>query len=158
MVISENIMITDDLRHDIDYLFNRDYQEELTDEQEDELAEYANNVIKKYPWKKVFKCASEYLYNNCKTPEEVINFAYLYYYYLWFKRKISNPYKFLGYFYYRINFETEKYDDNDILDTLATTILPKCGISEADLYYNPYYMPENDPKIIAEVEKYRNGK
>ena len=152
-------MITDDLQQDINYLFNRDYQEELTDEQEDELAEYAKNIIKKYTWKKVFKCASEYLYNNCKTPEEVMNFAYWYNGYGWAKRKISNPYKFLGYFYYRINFEIQKYDDNDdMLYCIATSILPKCGISETDLYHNPYYTPEDDPNIIAEVEKYRNGK
>ena len=34
----------------------------------------------------------------------------------------------------------------------------KCGISEADLYHNPYYMPKNDPKIIVEVEKYKEEK
>ena len=44
----------------------------------------------------------------------------------------------------------------DILDSLATTILPKAGYAEADLVLNPYYMPENDPKIQKEVDLLKN--
>ena len=40
----------------------------------------------------------------------------------------------------------------DILDSLATTILPKAGFSEANLVLNTQYMPENDPKIKYEVD------
>ena len=40
----------------------------------------------------------------------------------------------------------------DILDSLATTILPKAGFPEANLALNTQYMPENDPKIKHEVD------
>ena len=40
----------------------------------------------------------------------------------------------------------------DILDSLATTILPKASFSEANLVLNTQYMPENDPKIKYEVD------
>ena len=50
-----------------------------------------------------------------------------------------------------------KYDDLDILDGLAITILPKAGFSNADLMKNPYYSPLEDERLIAEVEKYKNS-
>ena len=69
---------------------------------------------------------------------------------------IPEPHKFLAYFYYMIDCQAKKYDgDYDMLYSLATNILPKAGYSEADLYLNPYYMPEQDPKILAEVEALR---
>ena len=46
----------------------------------------------------------------------------------------------------------------DILDSIATTILPKAGYSCADLVLHPDYMPENDPELITSVERYRNEK
>ena len=52
--------------------------------------------------------------------------------------------------------ETDKFDGSDILDSIATTILPKNGVQAANLYLNPYYMPENDPEIKAAVERWRN--
>ena len=69
---------------------------------------------------------------------------------------IPDPHKFVAYFYYRINCQVKEYDgDYDMLYSLATNILPKAGYPEADLYLNPYYMPEQDPKILAEVENWR---
>ncbi len=44
----------------------------------------------------------------------------------------------------------------DILDSLATTILPKAGFPEANLVLNTQYMPESDPKIRDEVERFRS--
>ena len=63
----------------------------------------------------------------------------------------------LGYFYYRIDFDTEKYDELGILDSLAIDLLPKAGYSYADRLINDEYIPELDPKIIAEVEAYKSS-
>ena len=52
--------------------------------------------------------------------------------------------------------DTETYDDMDILDSLAITILPKAGYQNADLYKNPYYVPENDTKLLEAVESWRS--
>ncbi len=43
----------------------------------------------------------------------------------------------------------------DILDSLATTILPKAGFSEADLVLNTQYMPENDPIIKQAADSFK---
>ena len=59
--------------------------------------------------------------------------------------------------YYRIDMNPSKYDDLDILDGLAITILPKAGFSEADLMKHPNYSPLMDEKLIAEVEKFKSS-
>jgi len=50
----------------------------------------------------------------------------------------------------------EKYDSPGILDSLAITILPKAGYKEADLMRNTRYIPESDPRIIAEADILKN--
>ena len=95
------------------------------------------------------------MYENCKTPETVINFAHLYWIYAWHKNPIPNPYEFLGYFYARIDMNTEKYDEMDILDSLALEILPRSGNPNVNLYDNPRYLPETDPLLLKAVEAHR---
>jgi len=148
-------MIDQKLVKDTEYLFNRSYDEELTNAEEDALEEYAENVISEYDWRDTFSAWDQYLKTHCTTPESVINYANLFWWYGGQDHPIPEPHKFLGYFYYRINMETSKYDEMDILDSLSTTILKNAGFREADLVLNTQYMPENDPKIIAEVENYR---
>ena len=134
-------------------LFNRSFDEELTDAEETALFDHSNALINKFGWKTIFNSWNNYLHKHCVTPESVINFANWFWFYEGHEHPIPNPHQFIAYFYYRIDNETQKYDASDILDSIATTILPKSGYREADLYLNPYYMPESDPKIRAEVEK-----
>ena len=51
--------------------------------------------------------------------------------------------------------DTEKYDEMDILDSIAVSILPKFGYAEADLYNNPNYLPEMDHMLLDAVETYK---
>ena len=148
-------MKKDDLNNKILYLFNRYWDEDLTEKEEDALEENATELVSTFGWSAVYKAAVLYLHNNCQKPDDVINFAHLYWIYGWYNNPIPNPHDFLGYFYYRINLNSEKYDNMDILDSLATTILPKAGFMEADLTLNTQYMPENDPKILTAIEKYK---
>lgn len=145
-----------EIKKGIDYLFDRFWDEDLTDEEQERLEQDSKDLVARYSWKEIYSAALEYLHTECKTPESVINFASNYWTYGWQDYSIPDPYKFLAYFYFKINFETEKYDTMDILDSLATTILPKAGYAEADLVLNPYYMPENDPKIQKEVDLLKN--
>ena len=141
----------------INYLFDRYWDEDLSDELEDKLYQTAYDLVAEYGWEDVYQAAVEYLHSKCLTPEQAVNFASNYWNYGWYEHPIPDPYKFLGYFYYRTSFDTGKYDPMDILDSLATTILPKEGFSEADLVLNTQYMPENDPKIREAVEEYKKS-
>ena len=143
------------LRFETEFLFNRDWEEDLPDEEADAVADRASNLIKEYGWPKVFEAWNEYLHTKCPTPESVVNFATLYWRYFGEQYTIPEPHKFLGYLLYRVNCRMFDYDNGDIIDSLATEILPKAGYSEADLFLDPYYRADQDPKILAEVEKFR---
>jgi hypothetical protein len=136
----------------IEYLFDRDWDEDLSDEDQDKLEQAADDLVAEYGWDEVYENAVNYLHKKCTTPESVVNFASNYWTYGWYNNPIPNPHKFLAYFYYVIRYDTQKYDPMDILDSLATTILPKAGFPEANLALNTQYMPENDPKIKHEVD------
>ncbi|MBQ9875387.1 MAG: DUF4417 domain-containing protein [Thermoguttaceae bacterium] len=139
------------------YLFDRDLDKPHTDEEEYGFEKRAKTQIVENGWFRVFESWNDYLRKYCKTPESVINFAKLFWNYDGCEYPVPRPHKFLGYFYYRIDFDLEKYDDFGILDSIAITILPLGGFLEASMLFNPYYSPESDPKIIAEVEAYRRG-
>ena len=87
-----------------------------------------------------------------------MNFAHLYWESWWWNYPIKEPYRFMGYFYYGIGMDVEEYDsDQDILDSLSCSILIKSGYKQADLYEDPYYIPERDPLMIQAVEEYINN-
>ena len=146
-----------DLYKKIEYLFNRYWDEDLPDEDQDKLEQYADELVAEYGWDKVYENAVLYLHTNCRTPESAVNFASNYWTYGWYENPIPDPHKFLAYFYYITDYDTQKYDPMDILDSLATTILPKAGYSEANLVLNTQYMPENDPRIKSEVDRFKTS-
>ena len=145
-------MADKDLNNQIEYLFNRPWDEDLSYTQEEELLDAAKQLIDETGWPETYSAAISYLHEACVTPESAINFAHLFWGYGWYEKPIPDPHRFLAYFYYRINFDVEKHDSPGILDSLAITIMPKAGYKEADLMRNSQYIPENDPKIIAEVD------
>lgn len=143
------------LSETIRFLFARNWEDELSDELEDELREQASVVVREYGWHEVYAATFTYLAKNCASPESVVNFAHLYFEYYWNRKVIPSPHRFLAYLYFRVNCNPSKYDAIDIFDTLATSILPICGYQEADLMIDPRYTPELDPKIIAEIEAWK---
>ena len=140
------------------YLFNRLYDVDLSDEEDEALLDRAHQQVIDYGWDKTFESWKQYLFTKCLTPESVINFAHLFWCYDGCEYVIPDPYNFLGYMYYRIDMNTTKYDEMDILDGIATTILPMAGYGKADLMNDPYYSPLDDEQIIAEVEKFKSSK
>ena len=137
-------------------LFNRTYGDD-TSQEYDLLLDKVEQQITEFGWDKTFESWKNYLFTECKTPESAINFANLFWSYGGQDYPVIEPYKFLGYFYYRIDFDTEKYDELGILDSLAIDLLPKAGYSYADRLINDEYIPELDPKLIAEVEAYKSS-
>ena len=161
-VLTENILMDsipplpeNELSGKIDVLFNRYWDEELSEDDQYQLEANAVNLVKTHGWSDVYRAACDYLHTNCKTPEAVINFAHLYWIYEWHKNPIPNPYEFLGYFYARIDLNTDKYDEMDILDSLSLDILPRSGNRKAMLYDNPQYLPETDPLLLYAVKVHR---
>ncbi len=150
------------LVEETEYLFSRNYLAELADEieiseeKEDEYMTVAVNLVGDYGWFKTFSCWKEFLITNCKTAEEALNFAHLFWVYDGCDYAVPEPYNFLGYFYYRINI-TDYPDEITILDTISIEILSKSGIKGVNWVDNPDYVPEKDPNILAEVEKYRKS-
>lgn len=151
--MEEKIMNT--LTITINELFNRFWDEDLTEEQEDSIDDKATLLIKEFGWDAVFNEVLTYLTEKCNTPESSINAAHIFWQLGWYSNPIPQAYKFLSFFYYCIDFDTEKYDSGDILDSLTTTILPAQGYTAADLMKNPYYMPESDAEMISAVEQWK---
>ena len=149
-------MSTNEIHDKIRYLFDRPWDEDLSYSEEEELLDEAKRLINEAGWPATYTAAVNYLLEACNTPDSAINFAHMFWGYGWYENPIPNPYRFLAYFYYRINLEVEKYDSPGILDSLAITILPRAGYREADLMHNEDYIPEYDPRILAEVERLRN--
>lgn len=161
-VLTENIvmsgtppLIKNRLNEKIDDIFHRCWDEDLSEGDQYQLESDAENLVKEYGWGTVYCAVYEFLNTNCKTPEAIINFAHLYWIYEWHKHPIPNPYEFLGYFYARIDMNTEKYDEMDILDSLTLEILPRSGHQEVNLYDCPQYLPETDPLLLKAVEAHR---
>ena len=155
-ILSEGKMSSDKIDEQTHWLFNRTYGVS-SNEQRKETREKVKQQISEFGWEKTFESWINYLFTECKTPESAINFANLFWSYGGQDHPVIEPYKFLGYFYYRIDFDTEKYDELGILDSLAIDLLPKAGYSYADRLINDEYIPELDPKIIAQVEAYKSS-
>ena len=148
-------MENDKLIAETEYLFGRIWGEDISEEAEEEYTNRADNLIKEYGWQEVFRAWNEYLHTKCTTPESVVNFANLYWSYCGDEYPIPDPHKFIAYLYYMTGNKLQHYYNGEIIENLATKILRKAGYSEADRVLNPYYIPDQDPKILAEVEAIR---
>lgn len=150
-------MSSQELSIGIEYLFNRPWDEDLTEAEEEVLEEKAEALVSEYGWDAVYRTFTDYLYSNCSKPEDAINAACCFWNYHWENRIVPTPYVLLSYFYYRINLDEQKYDSQGILDSLAIEILPKAGVSKADLVQNPYYSPVLDDELLQLVEQWKTG-
>ena len=138
-------------------LFKWNYYDdsEYTDEVDDECRDIVEATIEQFGWQDVWKSWYRYLIQNCKSPEEVCNFAHLFFGYGGTEYPIDNPYDFLGYIYYYLELNSSKYEDEynalTIMDSITIDTLEKAGIKK-DLWLDDDYVPEKDPLIIQSVE------
>ena len=133
------------------YLFNCNFYDDAFDPEghEDHL-ECAEKLINSNPWENIFEVWSNYLYNNCKTPEEVINFCNLFSYYGGQDYYIPKPYDFIGYIYYIVDIDKYWDEAGDFLDGLCISILERSG--ELSTTKDPYYQSWKDPKVLKVIE------
>ncbi|MCR5639393.1 MAG: hypothetical protein K6F97_11240 [Lachnospiraceae bacterium] len=140
----------------IDSLFNRKWDDDFSDEEEEMFQELYNNTVEMHGWEKTFDAIDRYMRNSCLTSDAIINFVNLFWEYNCENpRKISDPYRFLGYLYYRVDSEPWKYDCAETYEGLVYNLLS----GKDDYTHNPFtnydYIPEKDPDIMAEIEKLR---
>ena len=138
-----------DLIQKSEYLLSQDSMKEYTDEEILKLDSMVDELIAKYGWEEVYKTWIDYLHTECKTDQEVVNFARNFFDYA-SDRYIPDPIHFMAYLYYRVDTQTNPLAF-DIFDSLAITILPNAGLinnNEIDSY-----SAEADPRIQVEIEK-----
>ena len=120
-----------------DYLFRCDYFDESFDPEgeENHLSE-AEELQVSFPWNDIIVEWHKYLYTQCKTEDDVINFANLFMYYGGADNYNPDPYKFLGYLYSQIDLDKRWDDAGDLLDSIAIDVLSYQQL--IDLQSNPY--------------------
>jgi len=128
-------------------LFNRRWDDDLSDEEEERFQNLYDSTVEKYGWEQVFDVIDQYMRDSCLTSQTIVNFVNLFWEYnCETPRKISDPYRFLGYLYYRV-------DCAEVYEGLVYNLLS----GEDDFAHNPFsnydYIPEEDPGLVAEIEK-----
>ena len=145
----------DNIKNTIAYLFDRPWDALIDNDAEtDRLQCIYDNLIEQYGWEKTFEATDCYMRANCITGEQISNFAHLYWDYNCVSpRKVDEPYRFLGYLYYRVNLKPWLFDCVEVYEGLVYALLS----GENDFSHNPFvnndYAPESDPEIIAEVNR-----
>lgn len=150
-------MINNELLEVVDFLFDRQWDANIDDDEEDErLQTIYDNTVARYGWENTFESIDNYMRTKCLDGESVFNFVSLFFSYNCCEiRKIKDPYRFLGYIYYRMDLNPWKYDAVDLLDGIVKDLLSSPDDKSHDPFWNPDYIPEKDPEIIAEVERLR---
>lgn len=137
------------------YLFNCNYFDDSFDPEGNEIhLDKAQELQEQFPWNDIIVEWHNYLYNNCNTPEEVINFANLFFYYEGADSFNPEPYKFLGYLYAKVDMDIYWEQAGDLFDSIAIDILQHQLL--INLNDNPYYSPLNDENIIQEINVWKS--
>lgn len=136
-------------------LFSVNYEKDLNDDKVSDFYENtADELMKNNKWSGVYACWYDYLVNDCKTEEEVLNFANLFWFYEGYKQFIPNAVEFCAFFYANISF-SDYPDAVNILDSITCEVFLNSGIySEESLYYDEY-VPTNDEMVKNAIEKWK---
>lgn len=138
------------------FLFNCNFTDDSFDPDGNEThLDVAQELMESYPWIDIVKEWHNYLYANCHTPEEVINFANLFYYYDGADNYNPDPYKFLGYLYAHVDMDLYWDIAGDLFDSVALAILRNQLL--IDTCEEPYYNPLKDPHILTEVDNWKQN-
>lgn len=135
------------------YLFGCDYNDPAFDDDSTEHEDAAEALVAEYGWNTVFPVWFDYLKGNCPTEADVINFANLFFYYGGADRPLRDPYPFVSYLYYRVDTTQYGGEATDIFDSIVIPMLSRIG--DVSLDNQPDYVPENDPKVLNAIEKWK---
>lgn len=137
-----------------EYLFNCDFSSDNFDpDNNEEHYDVATKLLQNYSWNDIFNAWNDYLHQNCKTPESIINFCNLYTYYGGLDYYVPHPYDFIGYIYYMVDINKYWNEAGDLLDNMAITILENSG--DLSTTQDPYYQSWKDPRILNAIEEWR---
>ena len=136
-------------------LFGIDFEKDLEDDNVSDIYEtMAKDLIKNNKWSDVYTCWYEYLITNCKTEEEVLNFANLFCFYEGYKQFIPNAVEFCSFFYANISFDNYP-DALDILDSITCEVFINSNVYPNSSLYFDEYIPTNDTIVINAVNKWK---
>lgn len=139
-----------------DYLFNCHFTDDSFDpEGNEEHLKTSWELFDNYTWEEIYSVWMQYLYNNCATPDDVINFVNLYFYYDAIDRKIPDPIKFISYIYYRVDMDVYWDEAGDLFDSLAIHILSNHKL--INMMDDPYYRPWEDKRILTGIDHWKSG-
>ena len=94
---------------------------------------------------------------KCLDAESAVNFANLFWIYNYPDGYVvPDPYRFLGYLYFRVDLKPWEYDCDDLFEGLVYHMLSGENEYEHNPFMNPAYYPEKDPAIISEALRLRN--
>jgi hypothetical protein len=136
-------------------LFNINFEIDLEDDTlSEEYKDIADNLIETNSWSKVYPYWYDYLINECKSEEEILNFANLFWFYDGENYNIPNAIEFCAFFYATISFE--HYPDAiEILDSITIDVFLNSGIYPREKLYYDEYIPQNDPIVKKEINKWK---
>ena len=139
-------------------LFSINFEKDLEDEKvSDEYETIAQDLIENNKWLDVYTCWYDYLITNCKTEEDALNFANLFWFYEGYKQYIPNAVDFCAYFYANISIEI--YIENEpVIDGISWNVLTNSGIYSKNELYFENFEPYNDKNIIEAIKKYKGQK
>jgi hypothetical protein len=126
---------------------------DTTDALYDTLVEKATNVINEYGWDAVFESWENFMYENCNSVEDALNFATWFEIYGGHNHKIAEPYKFLAYLYDIFDLNPVKYNAQ-IMDDVSYGLLEAAGIKK-NLWSDDCYTTETDPELVNAVKELR---
>ncbi len=122
-----------------------------------EYEDIASQLLQNYLWNDVEKAWLEFFYTQCQDAQSAYNYANLFWLYGGYEKPVRDPYKFLGYLYYRLGNEAASDEAITITDGLAIHLLQNAGYAYVNIVENPYYAPEEDASILAAAAKWRDG-
>ncbi len=136
-------------------LFSINFDKDLNDDNiSNAYQNMAENLIRNNNWSDVYTCWYNYLINECKTEEEVLNFANLFWFYEGQKHYIPNAIEFCSYFYACISFE--HYSNAiDILDSITIDVFGNSNVYPNKKLYYDEYIPTNDPLVREAINKWK---
>lgn len=114
----------------------------------------AKRLIEEVGWHDLFPYWENYLHSECPTEDDVENFCHWFLSYGGEERPIPDPIKFCGYIHYRLDACAYDCKYQDMLDTLSIEVLRRAGLIVG--WSDPYYAPDQDPRIAAEVKRLRD--
>ena len=138
----------------IAYLFGRPWDADTDDGEDERLQRLYDETVERYGWKEAFEHIDRYMRTKCLDGQSACNFAHLFWIYNCSEfRRIPEPFRFLGYLYYKVGLQPWKYGCAELFEGLVFRLLS----GNDDYGHNPFmnydYSPEKAPDILAEAEK-----